>query len=78
MVLANCNLTDRWRLFGRWSFLNDGAGLITGIVQRRHELSCGVAFEVYHDVEIRGEYRHDFSRGTDDVDTVSIHFSFGI
>ena len=78
MILANYNLTDRWRLFGRWSFLNDGDGLITGIQQRRHEVSGGLAFEVYHNVEMRGEYRHDFSRGTDDVDTVSIHLSFGI
>ena len=78
MLLANYDLTDRWRIFGRWSFLNDADGIVTGNIGRRHELSAGAAFQVIHNVEIRAEYRHDFSSATDDVDTISMHLSFGI
>lgn len=78
LLLANYDLTDRWRVFGRWSFLNDADGLVTGTIQRRHELSTGVGFQVIRNVEIRGEYRHDFSNTDDDVDTVSVHLSFGV
>jgi hypothetical protein len=77
MVLANYDFTDRLRGFGRWSFLNDPQGLVTGIDQRRNELSGGLGFTFVRNLELRLEYRHDFARGTNDVDSVSANLSFG-
>jgi len=76
MVLANFDVTDRLRIFGRWSFLDDPQGLVTGIAQRRHELSGGFGFMISRGVEFRAEYRHDFSAAAGDVDTVSAHLTF--
>ncbi len=76
LVLANYDITDRWRLFARWSFLNDIDGLVSGLAQRRHELSVGVGFEVIRGMELRGEYRHDFSNADGNLDTVSAHLTF--
>ncbi len=45
MVLANFDITDRLRVFGRWSFLDDAQGLVTGAAQRRHELSGGFGLD---------------------------------
>jgi len=77
LALASVDLTDQWRVFGRWSFLNDSSGIITGAAQRRHELSAGLACQMTHNLELRGEYRHDFSNPQGDSDTVSVHFSLG-
>lgn len=76
LVLGNYDLTDRWRLFARWSFLNDINGIVSGLVQRRHELSGGVGFQVIRGTELRGEYRHDFSNADGNLDTVSVHLNF--
>lgn len=76
LVLGNYDITDRWRLFARWSFLNDIDGMVSGIVQRRHEISAGVGFQVIRGTELRGEYRHDFSDADGNLDTVSVHLTF--
>ncbi|HXE54597.1 MAG TPA: outer membrane beta-barrel protein [Tepidisphaeraceae bacterium] len=75
-ALANYDLTDRWRVFGRWSFLNDAQGIVTGVPTQRHELSGGVGFEVLRGLELRVEYRHDFSTTTADMDSISAHLTF--
>lgn len=77
MALANYDITDKWRIFGRWSYLHDPDGIVTGTAQRRHEASVGLGYTIYRDVEIRGEYRHDWSDVVDDSDSVSVHLSFG-
>jgi hypothetical protein len=76
LALANYDITDRWRVFGRWSFLNDAQGIVTGAATRLHELSAGVGFEIISGLELRGEYRHDFSAKSADVDFVSAHITF--
>jgi hypothetical protein len=76
LVLGNFDITDRLRVFGRWSFLDDPQGLITGEAQRRHELSGGFGFLITRGVEFRAEYRHDFSAAAGDVDSVSAHLTF--
>ena len=43
LALASFDLTDQWRVFGRWSFLNDSSGIITGAGQRRHELDASAS-----------------------------------
>jgi hypothetical protein len=75
MVLANYDITDRWRIFGRWSYLNDNQGLITGAAEQHHELSAGVGFQVIAGLELRGEYRHDFAP-SGNLDTLSGHLIF--
>lgn len=76
LLLANYDITDRWRIFGRWSFLDDNQGIVTGAAQHRHEISGGVAFQLYQGLELRGEYRHDFSDQTGDLDALSAHVTF--
>ncbi|HET6247287.1 MAG TPA: outer membrane beta-barrel protein [Tepidisphaeraceae bacterium] len=78
MVLANYDITDRMHVFGRWSFIDDTPWIVTAAIQRRHELSAGVGYEIYHNVELRTEYRHDFSDTQEDADSVSVHLAFGI
>ncbi|HEY7118667.1 MAG TPA: outer membrane beta-barrel protein [Tepidisphaeraceae bacterium] len=78
MLLANYDITDRWRVFGRWSYLDDTDGVVTGTAQRLHELSAGLAYTLVRNVELRGEYRHDFSDKNDETDSVSVHLSFGL
>src|SRR5262249_32612997 len=70
MALANYDINERLRVFARWSYLNDSSGIITGIEQRRHEVSGGVGFTVFRNVELRGEYRHDFSHEAGDQDSL--------
>jgi len=76
LLLANYDLTDRWRIFARWSFLDDNQGIVTGVAQHRHEISGGAAFELYRGLELRAEYRHDFSDETGDLDALSAHVTF--
>lgn len=78
MALANYDVTDRLHVFGRFSYLYDSDWLITGEFQHMYEASGGVGYQLYKDVELRGEYRHDFSNVTGSMDSFSIHLSFGI
>jgi hypothetical protein len=75
MGLARFDVTDHLHAFGRFCYLDDPDWLITGFFQTRREVSCGFGYEILDDVEIRGEYRHDFSNAYDDVDTLSIHLT---
>jgi hypothetical protein len=77
IFLANFDLTDHWRVFGRWSYLNDAQGLVTTAIQTRNELSAGIGYLIVHGVEVRGEYRHDFA-DTGDLDSVSVHLTFSL
>jgi hypothetical protein len=78
LVMADYDLTDKWRLFGRWSLIDDSSGIVTGLPQHREELSGGIAYQIIHNAEVRAEYRHDFSYNAGDLDTVSIDLTFGI
>jgi hypothetical protein len=75
MTMAEFDVTDRLHLFSRFSYLDDPDWLITGFFQTRREVSCGFGYEMLDGVEIRGEYRRDFSNAADDVDTLSIHLT---
>src|SRR5207253_1430072 len=73
--LADYSVNARMHVFGRWSALDDSDWLITGIFMKAQELSCGIGYEIADGVEIRAEYRHDFSNVTPDFDSVSIHLA---
>jgi hypothetical protein len=77
MGLVQYNLTDRWGLFGRASYLDDGNWLITGQFQHLYELSAGVSYHILDKLEIRGEYRHDHSTAWGAANSVSIHLTVG-
>ena len=77
MLSANFDITDRLRVFGRWSFLDDPQALVTGVSDRRHEVSLGAGYELIQGLELRGEYRHDFSEEEEGMDSVSVHLTFG-
>ncbi len=76
-ALANYDLTDRWRVFGQWSYLDYPLGSIFDANQRRHALSAGVAYQIIRDMELRGEYRHELSSSLTDTDRVSLDLTFG-
>ena len=76
LVTADDQVTDELHVFGMWSFLDDSDWLVTGIFQTCQELSCGFGYQIYDGVELRCEYRHDFSNVTDDFDSVSAHLTF--
>ena len=75
MFLANYDITDRWRAFARWSYLNDPQWIVTGSTETRQEVSGGLAYKIIEGVEIRTEYRHDFSPNQD-LDSISAHLTF--
>jgi hypothetical protein len=77
MLMGNYDLSDRWRVFGRWSYLNDAMGIVTGLPQTRNELSVGAGWQFVRGIEVRGEYRHDFAR-SDDLDSFSVHLTFSL
>jgi hypothetical protein len=76
LFLANYDITDQLRVFARYSYLNDKLWLVTGITQITDEISGGAAFEFFPGAELRGEYRHDDSNKTGNVDSVSVHLVF--
>jgi hypothetical protein len=76
MVLADYHFTDHVHVFARYSALNDSDWLMTEVFQKCSEASCGVGYAPFDDVELRAEYRHDFSNVTPDFDSVSIHLTF--
>jgi hypothetical protein len=77
MFLVSYDFNDRFRVWGRWSFLNDPSWIVTGTTQRRNEVSAGVAYQFYRNFETRFEYRHDFSTSLPDQDILSVNLSFG-
>jgi hypothetical protein len=70
------DITDRLHFFARFSYLSDPDWLVTGFFQTRREVSCGFGYFAWESIELRGEYRHDFSNAFPDVDTWSIHLAF--
>jgi hypothetical protein len=76
LFLANYNITDKFRAFARFSYLNDPQWLVTGATQVAHEISGGLAYEILPGAEIRGEYRHDQSNALGGTDAISIHLTF--
>lgn len=75
LVLADYSVTDRLHIFGRWSALDDSDWLINEIYQKNQEVSGGAGYAFRDGVEVRVEYRHDFSNVTPDFDSVSIHLT---
>ena len=72
MVLADYDIDDHLHVFGQYSFLNDANGEVTGLDQQLQEVSTGVGYHVNQHLELRAEYRHDFSSETEDIDSVSM------
>jgi hypothetical protein len=77
MALANYDVTDKLRVFARWSYLNDNVWLVTGYTQICSEGSGGAAYEFLPGAEIRGEFRHDVSNVSSSINSVSVHITFG-
>jgi hypothetical protein len=75
MLLANYDITDTWRAFARWSFLDDPQASVTGSSGRSHEVSGGLGYMIVRGMEIRAEYRHDFMP-VGNLDSVSVHWTF--
>jgi hypothetical protein len=82
-LIVSHTLTDRWRLFGQWSDLNDAEGFF-GAPLHGQQASAGVAWYPHPFVEGRAEYRHDIERNPDlpgdndaESDSVSAHLTFG-
>jgi hypothetical protein len=75
LVLADFAVTDRMHVWGRYSALDDSDWLITGLFHKLQEASCGVGYEIREGVEVRGEYRRDWSTVTPTFDSVSIHLT---
>jgi hypothetical protein len=76
LFLANYDITDRFRAFARFSYLNDKMWLVTGVTQVAHEISGGLAYEILPGAELRGEVRHDGSNTLRNTDSFSIHLTF--
>lgn len=75
MGQVDYDLSDKWRLFGRISYLDDSDWLITGQFQCLYEYSLGTAYQLTDGVEIRGEYRHDSSNAIGDLNSISLHLA---
>jgi hypothetical protein len=76
LAQADYDLTDYLHCFARWSYLNDHDSLVTGDSQIAQEASGGLGYDIFEGLEVRGEYRHDFSSADDGVDSVSVHLTF--
>ena len=77
MALLNIDLNEKWRVFGRFSYLDDTDGFVTGRMGIQHEVGVGFGWYLHPMVELRTEYRHDFNKGTSDADSVFVHVTFG-
>jgi len=76
LAMVEFDVTDRLHVYGRTSYLEDDDWLITGFYQRRYEVSLGGGYDIFDGVEVRLEYRHDWSDSQPDVHMVSSHLSF--
>jgi hypothetical protein len=77
LVLVNYDIDEQWRVFTRWSCLDDPDGFITGTIQRSQEVSTGFGLYLVPLVEIRGEIKHNFIANRGDTDSVGLHATFG-
>ncbi len=75
MTQIDYEVTDRLHSYARFSNLDDSDWIITGIFQVRREVSVGLGYHIFDDLEIRGELRHDFSDVTPDFNAASIHLT---
>jgi hypothetical protein len=76
-VIVNHDFNERWRVFFRWSYLDDQDGYVTGDAAARHEVGAGVGWYLHPLIECRFEYRHDFIDLTNDQDSAFAHVTFG-
>lgn len=53
--------TPRFNLAGRYEYLRDRAGLFSGVSQRLQETTVTATYDVAPGMQVRGEYRRDFS-----------------
>jgi len=58
---GNYQFTDQWRLAVRGEYFDDRDGFRTGTKQKWKEVTATLAFAPTKHVELRGEYRHDWS-----------------
>ncbi len=77
MALANYDVTDRLRVFARWSYLNDNRWFVTSYIQIMSEGSGGVAYQFLPGAEFCAEFRHDVSNKFSSINSVSVHLTFG-
>jgi len=60
---GNYQFTDQWRGSVRFEYFDDKDGYRTGVVQQWKEMTYTVAYMPYKNIELRGEYRYDWSNG---------------
>lgn len=58
---GNYQFTDQWRLAVRSEYFNDRDGFRSGTAQQWKEATATLAYAPTKHVELRGEYRHDWS-----------------
>jgi len=58
---GNYQFTDQWRLAVRGEFFDDRDGFRSGTTQKWKEATTTLAYAPTEHVELRGEYRHDWS-----------------
>jgi len=58
---GNYQFTDQWRLTVRGEYFDDRDGFRSGTAQKWKEVTTTLAFAATKHVELRGEYRHDWS-----------------
>jgi len=58
---GNYQFTDQWRLAVRGEFFDDRDGFRSGTTQKWKEVTTTLAYAPTEHVELRGEYRHDWS-----------------
>ncbi len=58
---GNYQFTDQWRLAVRGEYFDDRDGFRSGTTQKWKEVTTTLAFAPTKHVELRGEYRHDWS-----------------
>lgn len=82
-VYADYRIGDLWHVALRSEFFNDQDGFRTGIDQKLKEATLTLGYQPEQHVEVRAEYRHDwsnedaFDNGTsDDQDTVALEVIF--
>lgn len=69
-VIANYDCNERFRVYAQWSLLDDPNGFVTETPQQAQEFNVGFAYYLHPRVELRLDYRHDFSHRSQNVDAV--------
>ena len=74
--IINVDLSQRWRAFGRWSYLDDRDGFVSG-PRRQQEFGLGAAFYLLPELEFRTEYRRDWLNPGANRHSVFAHVTYG-